>query len=177
MNVINFMKSKNLANYKQQQNGIYKKNFLIVDNDNKRISFDISNVQTPFGIEFYNNQKILNIIIDPNKNNQHYNLINNLKNLESDFTNCNIKDKNILTDIHNKKYYSVIKYNSINNNYTLRTHIIGNPFIYTTINNKKFPVSENDIKNKNLNVKLEIASMWITDNQFGFLIYIKEIYF
>jgi hypothetical protein len=172
-----FVKTKSSVNYKQQQNGNYKKNFLILDKENKKIIFDINNIRSPFGIENYNNQKILNIIIDPNKYNQHHNLFVNLNKLEANFNDQNFNDKNIDIDIKDKKYYSLLKYNPNNNNYILRTHIIGIPNIYTTINNKKFIVSEDDIKNKNLNAKLEIASMWVTDDQFGFLFYIKEIYF
>ncbi len=174
---INFVKIKNSINYKQQKNGKYKKNFLILDNENKKISFEINNIKTPFGIENYNEQKILNIIIDPNKYNQHHNLIININKLESDLNNKKFTNKIIDIDIKDKKYHSILKYNPNNNNYILRTHIIGIPNIYTTINNKKFIVSEDDIKDKNLNVQLEISSMWITDDQFGFLFYAKEMYF
>ncbi len=177
---INLIKTKNTVNYKKtDDNSTYKKNYGIVNKDNERISFEINNIRVPFGIEKYNNQQILNITIDPTKNNEHYNIFTILKNLDDDFCNFDkiksitVSNKDILLDIQNKKYYSNLKKN--NNNYIIRTHILGLPNICTIINGKKFPVTIDDINKKNLNIKIEIGTFWITDENYGILLYAKEI--
>lgn len=170
-----FTKNKYKNIYKKTNAEIFKKNYPITDINKNRLSFEIKNSKSTFGIEEYNKQKILNIIIDPNKNNEHYNLFVSLKKLEEELSKSKIKDTEIANEIENKKYYSILKYNANNNNYFLRTYILGTPNIYTIINGKKFSVLESDIKNKNINLKLEFGTLWITDNDYGILIYLKDI--
>jgi hypothetical protein len=177
---INLIKTKNTVNYKKtNDDSTYKKNYGIVNKNNTRISFEIKNIKAPFGIEKYNNQQILNIIINPTKNNEHHNLFITLKNLDDDFCkldkiqNIAVSNKDILLDLQNKKYYSNLKKN--NNDYIIRTHILGTPNIYTMINGKKFPVTTDDIDKKNLNIKIEFGTFWVTDENYGILLYAKDI--
>lgn len=172
---IHFTKNKYKNNYKKTENGIYKINYPIIDKNNNRLSIEIKNCRCPFGIEEYNKHKILNIMIDPKKSNDHFNLITSLKNLENDLSKSNIQDRDIFKDIENKKYYSILKYNPNNDNYFLRTCILGLPNIYTIINEKKFPVLESDIKNKNININLDFGTLWTTDIDYGILLYTKDI--
>jgi hypothetical protein len=172
---INFAKATNMKEYRRTYDGNYKRNFAIIDDNKKRITFNIKNAKTPFGIENYNNQQILNIIIDPKKNNEHHNLVMAVKNLEKNLNNKNISNEEILSEIKEKKYYSILKYSPTNDNYILRTHIIGMPNVYTILNEKKFAVLESDIKNKNLSIEVEIGTFWITNENYGILLYAKDI--
>lgn len=179
---INLIRTKNTINYKKTNDNInYKKNYGIVNNDNVRLSFEVKNIKIPFGIEKYNKHQILNIIIEPQKYNEHYNIFVMFKNLDENFSNLekkefqkNIKiNEDILSDIHNKIYYSNLKKN--NDNYIIRTHILGTPNIYTIVNGKKFHVSMDNINNKIKSLKIEFGTFWITDTNYGILLYTKEI--
>jgi hypothetical protein len=171
-----FLKTKNTKNFKKTNDGTtLKKNYGIVDKNNKKISFELKNVKIPFGVEDYNKDKILNIIIDPKENNDNYNICIFLKNIEDEFNNYKINDNDILIDTKNKKYHYILKKNPTNDTYLLRTHILGIPNIYTSINGINIPIIENDVKNRKVNIKIEIGTLWVTENSFGLLLYSKEI--
>lgn len=171
-----FMKNKNTKNYKQTKDLITKKkNYNILNENNNKIYFELKNIKIPFGIESYNNQQILNIAINPNNNNDHYNYLTNFKNFENNLINLDIIDNEILSETKEKKYHCFLKQNADYHNYTIRTHILGSTNIYTLFNGKKFPTRESDIKNKNANILIEIGTFWITDETYGILLNTKEI--
>lgn len=173
INNINFIKSKNTTSYKKtKQNNTYKKNYGIVNKKNERIVISINNVYIPFGIERYNDRDLINIELNPQKNNQHYNLNVILSEFEKELKNTeNLKDNYVLRDIEQKNFHSNIKQN--NQNFLIRTHIFGTPDIYTNINGKKFPII--DIKKKHANMEIELLTLWITDDNYGILFNIKSV--
>ncbi len=173
---IKFIKTKNTANYKQSKNSdVYKKNYSIVDKFGKKIILKLKNIFIPFGYELYNGQCILNLKINHTINNEIHNVFSQLLTFENELNNCSSFDDNdIMNDIENKGYYLNLK-KIDDTSSMLRTHIFSSPDIYAIIGNKKFPIAQNDIKQKFANIEIELGTFWITDNNYGTLWYTKNI--
>jgi hypothetical protein len=149
-----------------------KINYKIINKYNDTIIFTIKNIYIPFGIEKYNDKNLLNLELNPEKYNEHYNANIFLMQLEKELIEKqNIKDINIINAIQNKSFFSNVKKN--NEKIIIRNYMIGMPDIYMKINNKKFQIF--DCKNKRGNVKIEIFTLWITLDKYGILFNIKEI--
>jgi hypothetical protein len=152
-----------------------KTNYVLTYND-KKIKLKIKKCIIPFGVENFNNQYVVNIEINPNNSNEHYNMYNNINELESYLKNI-YENKycplNLKKDIENRKYYKNIKKRE--NGYLIRTYIIGTPEIYRTINNMRLDLRLDNIKKTISNVELELGILWINDNEYGILWYLKKI--
>jgi hypothetical protein len=168
-----FAKTKYTTNYKKV-NDTSKKNYGLTDKKNQKIKIQLNNVFIPFGMELYNSHSILNIKLMPTKYNEHNNIVSSLLQFDSELTDVkNFTDTDIVNDIENKGYYPNIKKDC--DDYLLRLHIYGSPEIYATRMQRKFPVAPSDIKGKLANVEIEISTLWVTDNNYGYVWTLKSV--
>lgn len=139
-----------------------------------KVIFEINNVLIPFGYEKFEKQTILNLEIHPNKNNEHYNIYAILNSFEEDLKNKNnISSNELLADIEGKGYYPNLRKSKLG--YIIRTHVYGNPEIFTIIGNFKNLLTSNDLKHTKANIKMELGTIWINENNYGILWRIKSI--
>lgn len=157
------------------------KNFLITDFENKKYSIILEDVAIPFGVETYEKKNILNIEIDGKKNNKHYNYFAIISGFESEFIDQkNIKYEKLSREIEGKGYYPNIKESK--GGHMIRCHILNTPEVFQmvsgrdkTIKNIKDRRSMLDITKIKANVELELGTVWVNDNNYGFLWYVKTI--
>jgi hypothetical protein len=156
-------------------------NFLITDFENKKKSIILENVIIPFGVETYEKKNILNIEIEPKKNNSHYNYYAVISNFESELTKPeNIKYEKLSREVTNKGYYPNIRESK--GGYIIRSHVFTTPEVFTmvsgrdkTIKNLKDKRTMLDIVRTRANIELELGTVWVNDNNYGFLWYVKRI--
>ena len=154
--------------------GGYVKNYSIVSADSTRIKMALKKVCIPFGYEDFNGKKIVNIEINPKKNNDHHNIKASIKNFESEFTDSNnIYNTELKEDIIGKGYYNNMR--SSKGGYIIRCYVFGSPEIYSMVGNFKSLMTSKDIEKTVSNVEIELGTMWITENNYGFSWYIKKI--
>ena len=156
-------KSKNKINY-------------VINHKSKNITLKIKKIFIPFGIEKYNNQNILNIEIVPENSNHHFNIYNNIDNLEKKIKNLpedNFCSNELKNDIDGKEYHKNIKKRE--NSYLIRTYIIGHPKIFRNIGGFEMELSANNITKTISNVELELGILWTTEEEYGILWYVREI--
>jgi hypothetical protein len=153
------------------------KNLLLFNEDNTLIKFTLNNVFLKFGIEKYNNNHILNIYVNKNDDNNEYNKIIDIVGIESKVKNTqksiidsrryNIEGKGYkssLTDI--KEYGKDIT--------SVRTYMNHNAEIL-------FPGAfcsvgfDSDISGYIADIEITVKNVWITDNNFGLIIYTDKI--
>ena len=166
INYIKFFKTKSKA----------KTNYIITYND-KKIKLKIKNCIIPFGVENYNNQSIVNIDINPTRSNSHFNIYKDIKSLEKYIENiCESKycPRDLKKDIDEREYHKNIKKRE-SGGYLIRTYIIGAPEISKTVNGMEFPLSSTNIKKTISNVELELGILWINNENYGILWYVKKI--
>lgn len=150
------------------------KNYSISKADNSRVKISLKKVCIPFGYEDFNGKKILNIEINSKKNNDHHNVKSLIKGFESEFTNSdNIYNKELKGDITGKGYYNNMR--SSKGGKIIRCSIFGSPEIYSTMGNFKSLMTSKDITRTISNVEIELGTLWITENNYGFSWYIKKI--
>lgn len=152
----------------------HKKNYIMSNWKGEKISIILNNVKIPFGYEKYNSANILNIEIEPKKSNEHTNIYAYIKAFENDFIDQdNIKFEELSKEINGKGYYPNMRESK--GGYILRAYIFGSPSIYAMIGNFKNLLTSSDIKQTIANIKLELGSLWVNDNNYGFVYYVKEI--
>lgn len=151
----------------------HKSNYFVLLNGLK-VSIKIDNVYIPFGYELYNNRTVLNIEINPKKSNEHSNIYSYISSFENEFADVkNIKSKEMLHDIDGKEYYHNMRKSK--GGYIIRTYVYGMPEIYMMIGKFKNLITSSSIKNTISNIELYIGTVWITDTDYGFVWYIKNI--
>lgn len=131
--------------------------------------FNLENVGAPFGIELFNNKKILNIEIKNDKSNYVYNVVTKLRSIEEfvetlKFDDIPLNIKQILT---NKKFMPTIKENIDKKGYIIRTHFHGDVYLINK-DNKMF-LEDSNVKNTIINTKIVLQGIWYTDHNFGLL--------
>jgi hypothetical protein len=170
---------KNLY-FKKVKNTLNIKNYMILNKDNHRHKIILKNINIPFGPEKYNNSTILNIEIDPKKDNIHYNYKAIIQGFENELSKINnFYDKKLIVDIENKGYYPNLRESKIG--YIVRTCIFTPPEVYGYITGRdksvkiKNKMSMQDVCNIKANIELELGSLWINENNYGITWYVKSI--
>ena len=155
------MDNNNLNFIKMKHSKLDK--YVICDNNNKKINMVLEEVYVPFGIEKWNKMFVLNMEINPNKNNTQYNICATMKSydkmLEEKIT------KHFGDNVINKTYYSFLKESKYG--YILRSHIHGYPKIYKMINGSDIKLTSADILKENVKATLILSSLWFTDDAYG----------
>ena len=155
-------------------NLILKKKFIVASYLGKNITFNIDNVNIPFGTEKYEGKYILNIELLQD-NNEHHNFISKFESIENDaknmaFENINL---NIIQNIKGKGFIPTVKQSL--KGHIIRTHF-DNPDIYVLKkDNEKLYLDESNLKNTECKIILLLSGIWFTDNNFGLLWNIDDI--
>ncbi len=156
-----FKKTKDAANY--------KKNY-IISNNGKRITLKLNKINIPFGVESFNGKSILNIEIIPKTGNDHYNIHVAIQGFEKSLSNPEkFKDNSVKNDIDGKGYYQNMRKSKLG--YIIRTYIFTMPNVFSSLG--KMCLS--DAKDVKANVLLELGTLWINENNYGILWYVKSI--
>lgn len=174
----------------------FKNIFLIPEKKGYRVSYNMSKLKIkspllyiPFGIEYYNNKEILNLIItdDNNAKINFTNYIKIIENIYKQFSKNNLSNINdeqklnlpfvdlppdFIKDVSKKEFVHTFKSN--NNNYILRSHL-KNPEIYKMEGNKKIYLEKKEIIKKNCIAILELSNIWVHENKYGFVWYVTDI--
>lgn len=158
-----------------------KKIYFFSEKKGYRISYNMSKLKfsTPifynhFGIENYNNKEIINIYLDTSDN-EKYNFLTQIQNLENFFDNLinnTSVSKDLIKDLNNKIYYHSIKKSLNGNNF--RVHL-KNTDIYKMINGKKIILTKKEIVKKKCIFEIELSNLWINDFKYGLIWYVTKI--
>lgn len=158
-----------------------KKIFLLLNNKKAKINFEIKDAYIPYGAEEYKGKMVLNIEINPEKDNNHHNIFASIENFENDLENIHKNNKNesipniFMKDIEDKKYYRIMK-TTKSGTKKIRCHFTGTTKKYLDMNGLHMPTDLSNIRNDmKCDLKLQINVIWISDTQYGILINIKEI--
>ena len=141
----------------------------------------MENVDIPFGVETYEKKNILNIEIIPKRSNQQYNYYAIISHFEKEMTDqSNFKYEKLSREIDGKGYYPNIRESK--EGYIIRTHIFHVPEVFImssgkdkNIKNIKDKRTLQDVSKIKANIELELGTLWITDNNYGYLWYVKRI--
>lgn len=146
-----FMKDIETIELKEIANNNKTKKIYSFSINKFRYIIDTPKVFSPFGIENYKNKFIINIELDPN-NNECYNFINKMREI----------DDMLRGDEHfnGKTYKPILK--KRDDRYLIRTHL--------NVNRKI-----DEIKQKNIKVKLFFDNLWEEEHTYGVKIQIKNI--
>jgi hypothetical protein len=146
----------------------------------KEIIFNTPKLNIPFGIEDYNNKKIVNLEFkNIESNNNIYNLYSNIKNVELFFENLIENSKiinrdlpnNLLNDIKNKQFISCIKEKK-NFDPLFRTHLkkIKKKYLTNFKNkNNNEEIIYSNIKKMNGIFSICLKSLWISNESYGLI--------
>jgi len=146
----------------------------LTSNTNQVFTIVLNSVIPPFGVEKYNDKKILNIEIDPKESNEKYNIVEKMRSFE-EFAKDMKFDKipqSVQDVIQGKVFMSTIKESK--NGYLVRTHF-NDPDIYLFIKNNKIFVDETNIKNATCDIKICMQGLWYTDNNYGLFWSTKDV--
>ena len=150
-------------------------NYLLT-HQSKRIKFSLKGITIPFGFEKFNGHTILNAEINTKKNNDSHNTHATIAGFEEEIKNLREKSscpKDLKNDILGKGYYPNMRESEFG--YIVRMYVFGSPKIYAMINGGEITMTSNDIKKTIANIEMELGILWITDNNYGYLWYLKEI--
>jgi len=134
----------------------------LTSNTNQVFTIVLNSVIPPFGVEKYNDKKILNIEIDPKESNEKYNIVEKMRSFE-EFAKDMKFDKipqSVQDVIQGKVFMSTIKESK--NGYLVRTHF-NDPDIYLFI------------KNATCDIKICMQGLWYTDNNYGLFWSTKDV--
>ena len=130
----------------------------------------LKNVLLPFGIEIFNKKKILNIEINPKAGNNHYNIYSLINNFEKNMADkTKFKNNDLCNDIDGKGYYQNMRKSVLG--YIIRTHLFGTPNVHSFIGQ----MTLNDITKVRANILIEFGCVWINENNYGIIWYVKDI--
>jgi len=152
-------------------------NHYLVLHKSKKISFMLKNIKLPFGYETFNSHTILNIEINPKKNNYHYNMYVLLSGIEKTIQDLQTTENissSLKSDIDGKGYYPNMRESK--EGYIVRSYVMSPPKIYAKIGTYEMSLTPADIKNTIANVIIELGIIWITDHNYGILWALKEIH-
>ncbi len=172
---LNELEFKNLT-FKKTKNSAKKILNYLVLSQKKKIKIILKSVLIPFGYEFFNGHNILNVEINPNKNNEHYNMyvcINRFEDIFKILYDSDYCPENLKQDIENKGYYNNMRESK--EGYIIRCYVIGMPKIYTKNGGNEILLTHKDVKNTVSNIEIDFGILWISENNYGILWYIKEI--
>lgn len=162
------------------KNGTHLISYSISNKEKKRPSIQLNNICLPFGPEKFNNNTILNIEIDPKKSNVHYNYKAIISGFETEFTNRdNFSDKKLLKDIDGKGYYPNLRESK--EGFIIRSYIFSEPEVFSMMSGKdkskkfKNKLSVKDTVGVVANINLELGTLWINENNYGLLWYVKKV--
>lgn len=161
-------------------------NFAILKKTSKpgiieRVRYVAYGVYLPFGREEYNDNLILNVIID-NSSNYNHNLITTLKRITNTFESLKTTDQGRYKyDIHDKEIYNYIKELPIDDKfpdikkYQLRLYLRYG--VKATHIKYVGEVPYDQLKGKRCNLNLELGSMWVNNEskKYGINIYVTHI--
>lgn len=159
-----FVKSKGKSNIT---------NYIIITTEKIKPKIIIKNVIIPFGVEKYNNSEIINLEIRPKKDNEHNNIYALIDNFENNIKDKQINNKSLINDIGNKEYHPNLKKSKLG--YLLRTHIHSNVEVFASKNDFKFNTTLNAINQTICDVEIELGTLWINNEQYGYIWGIKKI--
>lgn len=145
-------------------------------------------IYMPFGGELYNKKMVLNLEIDPEKNNEYHNFYAKLNQIDIAFRDIisNMKTDNdlideqfqikeipndMLNDIKDKEFISCIRNGK--NGFIIRTHV-KNGVTPHSYDNKEF-YTFSQIKNTYAYVDIELHSIWTSKSSYGYILYASDI--
>ena len=153
-------------------------NIFIYKDMMKEIKIQSSILNIPFGIEDYNNKKIINLeLMNIKSNKDVYRMYSEIKSIELFFENfiknSEIIDRdlpnNLLDDIKNKSFISCIK-DRENSNALFRVHIKKIKRKYLTVFKKKnSEILYNNIKGEKGIFIICLKSLWISNDNYGLI--------
>ena len=151
-----------------------KTNYVIYNSFNKKHQIKLNNVFIPFGMEKYGKLFILNIELNPTDNNTHYNYYSILSQFEEDLKNKQFNNQQLINDLNGKDYSCNLRNSKCGN--IIRTHVSGFPKSSSIVNGIKCEYESRNIKKASrINVILELGTIWISDNSYGFSWNVKEL--
>ena len=152
------------------------KNYTLFNENNKEFNYTLKNVYLKFGIEKYNDNNILNIFFDKEKseNNENYNSFSEICSIISKVSKITEnKFDAVRYNCDGKGFQSPIK--NEDDQYTeIRTYLSKNVDIFYKDMLGSLNINV-DISKSFANVDLCIKTLWITENNFGVIIYVKKI--
>ena len=163
--------------YKLKLKKLKKNSFQLFDSDSKLINFNLENCYLKFGIENYNDKKILNIFIKKENTNENYNKIVSIINIVNKIKNLNKNDiANRKYDICEKGFQSPLKEITEFDKdiLVIRTYLDYkcNISVKDILGNLSL---DEDLSKKYANINIIIKNMWTTDNNYGIVIYTNNI--
>jgi hypothetical protein len=146
-----------------------RKNFIILKiNDALQYSININSVDMPFGIEDYNDKKILNFELRNDKN-YHYNYYSHFNSIDSkliELINSPNTQINLKQIFNNKTFVPTPKKSIFG--HTIRTHITTTSQIYVLVkNNKKIILPHSDKSKYFGDIHLILRGLWYNDTSYG----------
>ena len=153
-----------------------KRDCYAINYKHKSIKLNIKKCYIPFGAEKFNNRYVVNIEIKPDKSNDHYNVYQTIKELENKLKNLPEDEycpEELKNDIENKSYYKNIKKRS--SSYLVRCYILGTPEIFRELYGDRINLTIADIKETISDIELELGILWINNEEYGILWYIKKM--
>lgn len=171
-----------------------KKSFRMT-NGGKKLNYVSPYVYIPFGVETYNGKQILNIEVNTDKNNNLYNFLssisqidNMLQNLQKDITddqNEHYNENNIHNEnkiqIENKKYIKdLVKGKQFvscirngKNGHLIRTYIKQGINIHSPDSKEFFKLSE--LKGRIAVIDIDLGNLWIMPDSYGYVLNVTDI--
>jgi hypothetical protein len=158
-----------------------KKNIYRVLVDGKQIKLKSSRIYIPFGGELYNDKIVLNIEVDPEKNNEHHNFYAKLSQIDIAFRDIecsndldkthNLIPVQMLNDIKGKEFVSCIRNGK--NGYIVRTHV-KNGMTPCSYDSKEL-YTMTQLKNMYGIVELELYGLWTSSSSYGYIWYASDV--
>lgn len=160
----------------------YKTTYKIfVGNKKEQIKFKTPPLYIPFGIEHYQNKKILNIEL-PNNNRVH-NFMATIQHMDSIFEQLFSSEelqntlkykisRNMIDNLKNKQFINSIKSGN-KYNPKIRTHVKHQLKIKNANGNILMP--HTDLKKTSGICEIILDSIWINDDSYGLVYYVNEI--
>lgn len=133
------------------------KNFLL-KNDNEEIIVNLE-CYVPFGLESYNYSKIINLEFK-NKNNEHYNYLNELRLIEEEILDS------LPEDFKKNRQYVGIFYKR-ENSVLMRTYLDKSKH-----KNKEINIYA---KQNNCECEIQFTSLWSSETKYGILINLRKL--
>ena len=176
----------NLYTVKQSKN--YKL-FVKEYNNTKVIRLTFNSIKLPFGIEKYEGKDIVNLeFVNHKTNNESHNNYSILKQTDKLFkklyTSYQIdnfkyisKFSKIIEDVEGKEYVTSVKERPGKYDPLLRVHLRKNKGVVTAgiFSKDGHIIHQDDIKGEEVEVEIELGSLWTTNEKYGLVWYVNNI--